>query len=187
MKQITTKDIAKLLDRNNYRVIVHKTDGGCLTQFPNRIEPPIPRFTRLYQEFTSTGILTCISDESGVELEKNNILCPAYAHKLFTIYNIMLYCLMINYEMSFIKFVLDADEVSEEAFFQAHTSSFMKPDDIMRENTLRNLVTTCFEQGFLPHHKDQAKQEGIHEGLEAIHNLYYAKPNHLNILGEPYE
>lgn len=173
MKQITDKDIAKLLDRNDYRVVMQKTDGGCLTHFPHRSELPVQVFSRLYQEFTEDGILEATHNEMGEEIESNIIKCPPYAHRLFTLYNVIHHCMEIDYEMSLIKFVLDDNEVPEEAFFQAHVSPFMDNADTMRENTLRNLISMCFQQqGFLPHHAQIAEQEGIHDGFIVIRRLF---------------
>lgn len=172
MEPITPQDVAKLLDRNDYRVVMQKTDGGCLTTFPNRVELPIHGFARLYQEFANDGIVVCTHDEAGAELETTNVQCPAYAQRLFTIYHVIFHCMSIGYEIAFIKFVLDGSEVSEEAFFQEHVSPFMDQSEVMKENTLRNLIGVCFQQGFLPHHEQMAKQEGIGEGFTAIRRLF---------------
>ena len=78
----------------------------------------------------------------------------------------------IGYEIAFIKFVIDGREVAEEAFFQEHTSPFMHDKDTMRENTLRNLIGVCFQQGFMQHHEAIAEQEGVREGFVAIRRLF---------------
>ncbi len=172
MKEITPQDVAKLLDRNDYRVVMHKTDGGCLTDFPKRTELPIHGFVRLYQEFTEDGILEATHDEAGSEMETHVIPCPAYAHRLFTLYNVIYYCMGIGYDIAFIKFMLEDSEISEEAFFQEHVSPFIATADTVRENTLRNLSGACIQQGFLPHHEQMAKQEGVGDGFTAIRRLF---------------
>ena len=172
MKQVTPQDVAKLLDRNDYRVVMQKTDGGCITHFPKRTELPIPGFARLYQEFGEQGILMCTHDEAGTEVDTTNVLCPPYAHRLFTLYSVICHCMGIGYEIAFIKFVLDGREVNEEAFFQEHSSPFMEQKDTARENTLRNLIGVCFQQGFMQHHEEIAEQEGVREGFVSIRRLF---------------
>ena len=172
MRNATPKDVMVLLDRNDYRVIMNKTDGGCLTIFPNRIELPGLEFTRLYQEFFSNGVSTATHDENGIELTTCIYPCPSYSHRLFTIYHAIYHCMCINYEMSYMRFMIKDAEVSGEAFFQEHSSPFMNSEDIVLENRLRTLIGMSLRHGFIPQHEQAAKKENILKGFQIKRNLF---------------
>jgi len=172
MQTIPSQDVAALLDRNDYRVVMQKTDGGCITHFPVRAELPTPGFLRLYQEFTKDGVLVCEHEEGGLELDKYEVPCPPYAQRLYTIYQVVYHCMGIGYDVNLVKFVVNDHEVEEQDFFDAHASSFMDTSDIKNENILRNIVASCFQQGFLPQYELAAKQESVEEGFVAIRRLF---------------
>jgi hypothetical protein len=172
MQNVTPNELAELLDRNDYRVVVKTTDGGCLAEFPQRRELPIMPFVRLYQEYKPEGILTCEYDESGAELRTQELSCPSYAQRVFTVYHVIYHCMGIGYDLQLIKFVADKDEVDEETFLKADTSPFMVDEDVQKEVVLKNLIGQCFNQGFLPMHEQFAKQEGLLEGFIPIRRLF---------------
>lgn len=187
MQNNTPEKLAALLDKNDYRVIVRTTDSGCLTEFPKRLELPVIPFVKLYQEYTPEGLLTCEYDESGAELRTQEISCPSYAQRLFTIYHVVYHCMSINYDLQFIKFVVDKEEVDEETFLKAHTSPSMVNEDVVKEASLKNLVAQCFNQGFLPMFEKIAEQEGVLDGFQTIRRLFVSDDvmnEMLNALGE---
>ncbi len=172
MKSTNSQKISKLLDKHDYRVVVQNTDGGYLVTFPSRKELPVIGFVRLYQEFQPMGILTCFYNEEGIEVDKQETLCPPYSHKLFSLYSVMYYCLSIGYDVSFVKFVLNNKEVSEEALFAPHADSFLDVADSNRERILHNILSSCFNDGFLPKYEELAEQEGVIDGFLAIRRLF---------------
>lgn len=172
MKNVTPDEIAELLDRQEYRVVVQATDGGCLTHFPKRVELPTPGFVRLYQEFLPTGVLTCEYDENGAEMVKYETPCPIYAQRLYMLYQVIFHCMGIGYDIAFIKFIVNKEEVDEDNFFLAHKSPFALGTETTQETKLRQLLSDCFMRGFQPVHGFAAKNEGIEDGYVAIRRIF---------------
>jgi len=170
---IYMETLAELLDRNDYRVIVQTTDGGCLTTFPNRVELPTPHFYRLYQEFRTGGVLVCRHDEAGSEVDLPvTTPCPPYAQRVYTMYHILSYCMSIGYAGGAIKFMVGDKEVEEDEFYDANCSPHMLLTDIGKESQLRMLIAMSFQQGFTPEIVEMAKQDGMLGGYLAIRSLF---------------
>lgn len=174
--EITCNELAQLLDRNDYRVVVQTTDGGCIAQFPERVEEPTPGFVCLYQEFTPEGISTYEYDMDGEELTCQHTDCPVYAQRLFTLYQIIYHCMGIGYNVQLIKFLVDDKEVDEDSFFRANQSPYVMGLETNEETKLRQLMGDCFSRGFQPVHAFAAQNEGIEEGFTAIRRLFMPDP-----------
>jgi hypothetical protein len=166
--------VKKLLDRNDYRVAVHATDGGCLALFPQRIEPPETGFAKLYQQFNPDSVLLCTQDEHGVELTDENIPCPVYAQKLFTIYQVIFHCFGIGYNITLIKFMHKNEEIDEDEFLNCHLNPYgdNSKDELTKETKLRQLMNDCFQRGFQPMHEMAAEGEGIQDGFVALRRIF---------------
>jgi hypothetical protein len=172
MKTNTLKDIAEILDRNDYRVTMTKTDNGCIAHFPQRVELPLRDFARLYQEFDRHRVLICTYDEDGQEIEKCHVDCPPYAQSLFTIYHVIYCCIGIGYDLPLVKFVVDGNEVDDEVFLKENKGNFAHQVDATRESALNNLIETGLRVGFQPQHEQMAEQEGVLEGFRVIRGLF---------------
>jgi hypothetical protein len=172
MKNVTPNKLADLLDENDYRVVVQLTDRGCMTSFPDRKEDPKLGFSRLYQEFTPTGVLICEYDNSVKELAKGEMECPEYAQRIFTLYKIIIHCMNIGYDIGLIKFSVHDKEVDENTFMSYHNP--MKTPDIetTKETRLRQLMGDCFQNGFQPIHDSAAAGECVLRGFKCIRRIF---------------
>lgn len=164
-------ELAKLLDKNEYRVIITKTDGGCIASFPRRVELPTFMFARLYQEFVSSGVDCTTYSEDGAQLVTQRIKIPSYACKMWTIYNIVNQCALIGYSGVAIKFVIGEEEVNEEVFLREHLDPFVDEDDKVKEEELQKIISTCFQQGFQPQMEQRAISSNVLEGYLAVKQL----------------
>lgn len=178
MKNISTNsdvsgDVAKLLDKHDYRVVMHKTDSGCITFFPRPLIFPPISFVRMYQEYVDLGVNICGYNEQGEQVNQYIQQCPGYAQRLFTIYNTAHKCMLINYDVSLIKLILDDTVVTEDIFFPQHVSPFMSDKDAEKEYVLRELISQCLRiSGFSLEDDEFAKQESIWDGYVAIKQLF---------------
>jgi len=164
--------VEEILDRNEYRVVVKKTDTGCVTHFPGRVEYPVVAFSRLYHEYKPEGVFVCAYDEDGQELCEWTISCPMYVQRAYIIYTIISQCIRMEYDTSMIKFMSGKETLSYEDFNSINLSPFMDMSDIMKEEKLDAIVTDGCRNGFSDKHDEIADSEGLLEGFMLIRELF---------------
>lgn len=173
-------ELAQLLDRNEYRVVITKTDQGCLTEFPTRTEMPILAYAKIYQEFTEDGVACTTYDSEGTELFTQDVSVPSYAQKVWTVYNVISNCMAVGYGPQAIKFKVGENEVDERGFLSAHVSPFAVDGDDKKEQALQQLIGVCFQQGFTEQAEQRAKKQGLLEGYLAIFALFISPEENPN-------
>ena len=149
------------------------TDNGNITQFPNRIEQPILNFSRLYQEFTESGVDATAYQEDGEEIEQKHFSCPAYAQRAFSMYYLIYWCAIIGYDYTMVKFEYEGNELNEIQFFEVCKCKFQEAEHAEMENNLIQLCAAAMHIGFLNEsHEQIANQLGIQEGFATIKSVF---------------
>lgn len=162
-------NIAKLLDKLGYRVIVYATDNGCVVEFPERKQAPLLHSALVSVQYTEDGVYVQHNDTYGTELHSTTHKCPSYAQRLLLNYYIMSMCIMIQYSLYYIKFMNDVDEeVLEQEFFHLIRSPYMSEDMEKKEAILGQILMPCMIHGFDEQYKQLAQEHDVLEGFLAI-------------------
>lgn len=162
-------NIAKLLDKLEYRVVVFVTNNGCVVSFPDRKQTPTLPFILMSMQYTEDGVHIQHTGSDGVELHSTIYECPPYAQRLLGQYYIMMTCIVIRYSLYYIKFMIDLDkEVSESEFFHAVRSPYMSEEMEEKEAILGQILMPCMAHGFDEQYEQLAREHDVLDGFLAV-------------------
>ena len=134
------EDVKQILERNNYKVVVFSTDGGCIAIFPNRVEPPISGLTRIHYQYNDNGLRIIVSDEAGNIYKDAIYACPIYIQRLLMFSHIVKRCMYINYTIALATFIVGENVVEEDDFYQVCANPKMTTEDLELENQLKPII-----------------------------------------------
>jgi hypothetical protein len=168
-------EIQKILERNNYQIIIRNIENGIIVTYPEKLEPPALESEITQFFFTQNGIRIIIYSNDGNIVSDKTVPCCIYAQKIIVFCHIILRCIFMDFPLPLIKFILNDIDVSEDEFYNKCENILMLEDDYKLDELLRPIIIKCvFNPGLLPVAEKVCEANGTLEGFLVYKSLITA-------------
>jgi len=173
-------EVQQILERNDYRVELTATAGGCTAKFPTRVEVPLSPCAKHQYEYVENGLRATLINEDGIIYSDRIYKCPTYSQRLLMFSHIISKCLSIDFAVALINFIYDNQSVNEDVFYHICSSKYMTEQDTLLEMELKPIIIQGIFSGFTTLHEMTAKTTKTLEGYLCIRNLLTGKSEENN-------
>jgi hypothetical protein len=163
------QQIADILDRNDYRVIVVDNYKGVAITFPAQYEDPVIDKVMFVLEYGKDKVTIHTYNEDNEFVGSEDDECPSYCQVSYLMYRLMKTCGLMQYPLELVKYIINDEDCSMEDFFAYQVEHYVGDGDKEKDSLLRSLMTlVLIHKTVSDEMLKYAEDNGILEGLEKL-------------------
>ena len=167
------QQIADILDRNDYRVLVVDNYKSVAIAFPARYEDPVIEKVMFVFTYDKDKVKIYEYNEDNELYLSETDECPSYCQVSYLMYRLMKTCGLMQYPLELVKYMINDEDCSIEDFFAYQIEHYVGDEDKEKDSLLRSLMTLVLVHKTVSDEMlEYAKDNGILEGLKKLCSFF---------------